>query len=126
MENLWHWIVMHWKDWGIAGVFTFVCGVFVWFFPNRKEWREERQAKANSGIDSRVLQALGNCKLWKGPRGKSGAGFPTVRTTEIAEFLKLDADVVADSLERLALQGRVSKNGGTFDDPSPIWLFVPR
>lgn len=45
---------------------------------------------------------------------------------ELADALNLDQDIVADSLERLASKGRVNKEGGILDDPSPIWLFVPR
>ena len=125
MEDLWHLITLHWKDWGIPTISAVAGGVFVWFFPNRKEWREERQAKTEKRIDSKVLKALGNRELWKGPRAMTGAGIPAVRSAEIAEVLNFDEDAVADSLERLAWQGRADKDSGTLDDPRPIWLFVP-
>jgi Mn-dependent DtxR family transcriptional regulator len=56
----------------------------------------------------------------------SGAGFPAVRTREIAEYLKLDPEAVSESLERLRAKGRVAKETGTLDDASPIWLYLPR
>jgi hypothetical protein len=56
----------------------------------------------------------------------TGAGVPVVRTAEVAEQTHLEHHVVADSLERLYCQGRVRKEGGAQDDPSPIWHYAPR
>ena len=126
MTQLWHLIVAHWKDWGVPTIAAALGGVFVWFFPNRKEWRQARKERAASKIDSLVLGAISDFSLWKGPRAMTGAGVPAVRASEIAQILHVDYDTVADSLERLYVQGRVNRENGTLDDPSPTWLFVPR
>jgi hypothetical protein len=126
MENLWHWIIVHWKSWGINGIVAGASSIITWVLARRREWNEDRQSKAESRIDSKVLHAIGSRELWKGSRAMTGAGIPAVRSAEIAVVLRLDEEVVADSLERLEMRGRVSKDGGTLDDPRPIWLFVPR
>jgi hypothetical protein len=119
--------ILHWL---ISGAFGFLgglaAGAFKWFYPSRKEWRENRRAKRESKIDIMVLAAISNFTLWKGARPITGAGVPGVRGWEIADQLRLNRDVVADSLERLLVQGKVRKEGGTLDDPSPIWHYAPR
>ena len=126
MANLWHWIALNWGPLGIGTCIGGAFSLFVWFIPNRKEWKVERQEKAEKRLDSKVLNALADQSLWKGPRPMTGAGILAVRSAEIAQHLKMDNNLVADSLERLADQGRASNQGGTLDNPSPYWLFVPR
>jgi|ERR1035437_8755338 hypothetical protein len=126
MTNLWHWIALNSGPLGIGTCFGGAFTIFLWFFPNRKEWKVERQAKANLKTDSRVHEALGNRSIWKGSRGMSGAGFYAVRSDEIAEYLKLDPEAVNESLERLRTKGRANKEKGTLDDARPIWIYLPR
>jgi predicted transcriptional regulator len=56
----------------------------------------------------------------------TGAGFYAVRSDEIADYLKSDPEQVNESLERLRLKGRSSKETGTLDDARPIWIYLPR
>jgi|GEM_PF-5910529 len=122
MINIWS-LVSHLMA---AGLGALIAGIFLWFFPNRKDWAEDRKARREAKIDTQVLRAISDFTLWKGPRGMTGAGIPAVRSAEIADVLRLDNDAVADSLERLYEQGKVRKEGGTLDDPSPMWHFAPR
>jgi hypothetical protein len=127
MDSIWQWVTGHLAQWAIpGGIGIFIGAAFKWFYPSRKEWLEARQLNRNRKTDIRVLGAIADQSLWKGARGMTGAGIFAVRAAEIAQHLNLDLDHVADSLERLYLKGKVSKVTGTLDDPSPIWLFVPR
>jgi hypothetical protein len=126
MTSLWHWIALNWGALGIGTCFGCAFTVFLWFFPNRKEWIAVRREKAERKLDSRVHEALGDRTIWKGSRGMSGAGFPAVRSDEIAEHLELDAEAVNESLERLRAKGRANKGTGTLDDTRPIWIYLPR
>jgi len=126
MDNPWPFFISHWTQivaWIIGNA---TGGIFVWLYPNRKEWREERKVKAEREIDSRVIEALGDFDLWKGPRPMTGAGILAVKSDEIAEHLRLSQDDVADSLERLEARGRATHSGGSLNDPAPWWFVVPR
>jgi hypothetical protein len=131
MANLWHYFTAHWTNWVIPLV-TWILGnvtggIFVWLYPNRKAWREERKEKSEREVDSRVLEALGNFGLWrKGPRARTGAGIPGVKSDELAELLQLSQDAIADSLERLEAVGKAKRSSGSLDDPAPWWFIVPR
>jgi hypothetical protein len=126
MTSLWHWIAVNWGPLGIGTCFGGAFSVFLWFFPNRKEWKAQQQEKAEKRLDSRVHEALGNREIWKGPRAMTGAGFYAVRSDEIAQYLKEDAETVSESLERLKAKGRANKETGTLDDARPIWIYLPR
>jgi hypothetical protein len=124
MAKIWHWFVLNSAT--LAICVGGALAALLWLFPNRKEWGAGRQEKANFKTDFRVYEALGNRSLWKGARPKNGAGFPQVRCDEIAEYLKLDAKVVNDSLDRLVAQGGAIKQDGTFSDARPRWIYLPR
>jgi hypothetical protein len=126
MTNLWNWISINWGPLSVGTCFAGGFSVFLWFFPNRKEWRAERRVKAEKNLDSKVHEALGNRTIWRGARGMSGAGFYAVRSDEIAEYLGLDAEAVGESLERLRVKGRANKETGTLDDARPIWIYLSR
>jgi hypothetical protein len=119
MTNIWNWVVS-----GSAGfVGGLLGGTFKWFFPSRRDWNENRKAKADQKVDSKVLGAIGDYKLWTGARPMTGAGIPVIQAQEIAEVLNLDLDTVADSLERLRFHGRVSKDD---DCVPPNWWHRPQ
>jgi hypothetical protein len=122
MTNVWN-LASHLAA---AGIGAFLAGVFLWFFPNRKEWIDARRKRREAKIDARVLAAISNYELWNGACPMTGAGVPVVRSAEIAEYLHIDRDVAADSLERLLYWGKVRKESGTLDDPSPTWHHAPR
>ena len=126
MGNVWHWIIVHWKGWGINGIVAGVASAITWVLARRKEWKEERREKAEQKLDSKVLKALGERTVWKGPRPTIIGGFPGVKSDEMAEYLQLDQDAVADSFERLEKRGRATRSKGTINDPGPWWYIVPR
>ncbi len=77
-------------------------------------------------IRSEILKALSDNSLWPGPRAMTGGGYPAVRAAELAEYLSMDLDTVADHLEYLEGRGRVNRNSGTFDNHAPQWNVIPR
>lgn len=77
-------------------------------------------------IDRRVLETLGDRTLWTGARPMTGAGEPAVRSSEIAQLLSLDTEIIADSLGRLESKGRAKNAGGTLDNPAPYWFIIRR
>src|SRR5579863_2045635 len=125
-EHLRHWIAGNWTTPINSLISAFVGGMVSRLLPTREEARTKRRVRAEKEIDSLAHEALGNRFIWKGSRGMSGAGFPAVRTREIAEYLKLDPEAVSESLERLRSKGLAVKETGTLDDASPIWLYLPR
>src|SRR5580765_6797417 len=88
------WTVEHWKAWSIPAVIGTIVSVIGWSRARRKEWKESKQARTESEVDSQVLGALGNPNLWPMPRPITGAGVPVVRASEVAEHLSLDTDTV--------------------------------
>lgn len=122
------WFLDHWKNWGIPTVAFVgsVVGAATWLRARWKEREEARRAKAESAVDSRVIQALQNRNLWSSHRGFTGAGDLLVRSAELAEALELDCDAVTDSLKRLEAQGRVRNAGGTMNNPAPNWQILHR
>ena len=61
MTNLWHYFLSHWGISLLSWLFGNVTGgVFIWFYPNRKEWKAERQEKAEKKLDADVLRVLGD------------------------------------------------------------------
>jgi hypothetical protein len=63
MQDIWHWIVDHYKSWGIYAILLGVSNLGTWILARRKdlnEWKASRQAKADKKIDAQVLQATGN------------------------------------------------------------------
>ena len=69
MSNTWNWIFLHWENWAVSGAFGFMGGVlggtFKWFYPSRKEWKEERKAKADKKLESEILALLSDHQIWK-------------------------------------------------------------
>lgn len=132
------WIIQQWKL--ISSIAVVVGGVVIWTYKARKaradalaaeslRRREEAvalQVSSAVSVDKEVLQALANTDLWKGPRPMTGGGVPAVRAAEIATHLRLQVDLVADSLERLENDGKVREHGGTLDNPAPYWTIVRR
>src|SRR5579864_3487444 len=97
--NLLRWCIEHWRSWGIPTIVGSGVAAGTWLLTRRKEWKEARQTKADSAVDSKVIQTLQDRDLWCGPRRvMTGAGDPGVRSAEIAEALSLDRDVVIESL----------------------------
>jgi hypothetical protein len=107
MTNFWSLFVAHWElsliSW-LFGNFT-ASGVFLWFYPNRKEWRAERQEKAEKNLEAEVLKMLGDGRIWK--------------AANIAGTLGRDRETTRTCLEDLVMRGRLQKGGGTFDDAAP-------
>ena len=120
MGNLWAWITVHWVTWVVpflTGIFgAFIGATFKWFYPTRKEWKEERKAKEEAKVDEKVLGAL------------FVGGFATgiFDAWQIAGATSLNHESVADSLERLEARGRVTRIEGTFDHPAPNWMYHNR
>jgi hypothetical protein len=118
MGNGWHSVLTTWRTWAISGA-TGIVGtwlgawlgaIFRWFYPSRKEWREERHLKDEKQIDARVYAYLDSL----------GAALQDAR--QIAAALGLEKDIAAESLERLEGRGRIRRLGGTTDNPSPTWI----
>jgi hypothetical protein len=126
LENLLRWCVDHWESWGVTAIIASLAGGGAWLLARRKEWKEARRAKAERAIDDRVIRALQNPDLWAGPRPFTGAGDRGVRSTELAEALSLDQEVVIGSLDRLEARGRVRNAGGTLGNPAPYWHILHR
>lgn len=125
-ETFWHQFVAHWREWGINGIVGGAAATIAWILARRKEWKQSKHAKAEQKLDSAILKALDNRTLWKGSRPMTGAGNFGVKSSEMAEHLKLDQDVVTDGLERLEVCGRVMRSDGGMSDPAPWWYIVPR
>lgn len=126
MNSLLHSIAENWKSLGITSAVAATASTITWMLARRREWVAARKDKAERKIDALVHQSLQNREFWKGPRPITGSGDFAVRTTELAEALKLENDTVADSLERLEWQGKVRNSGGTLDNPSPYWHILHR
>lgn len=128
MTNLLHWMAAQWAGLGIGGGVGVILGkAFDWWLPSRKELREERKVKLERKIDASVFQVPSTGQgVLKGARPMTGSGSPAIRTDEIAGILKLDHDVVADSLDRLESKGKARCAGGTTDNPSPYWHILYR
>jgi hypothetical protein len=107
---------MHWHEIRMAllagGVATVVGGIFAWFYLNRKEWQAGRRVKRERDIDARAIATLQDRNLWRSPRPTTDDGWPLLGTKELAIYLKLDQDAVAESLGRLERSGKVAKEAG--------------
>lgn len=114
MTNLWRWLSLNWGPLGIGTCLGACLGraysVFVWFFPNHKALKEEREIKVKKNLKDEVLRVLSNRQIWK--------------AANIAGTLGEDREAVRDCLEDLVMRGRVYKGGGTFDDPAPDYWSV--
>jgi hypothetical protein len=78
-----------------------------------------------TAIDATVLNALENRDLWNTHgRPVSRNGYFGVRANELARHLKMNENVVAESLSRLAAVGKVMNIGGTSEDATPRYHFV--
>lgn len=127
------WCMNHWSQLGTPALLVGMGGLFKWLYPSRKDWADERRAKAartrekaERDVDSKIISALNDRTIWTGAVSVTGAGYAAVRATQIAEVMILDRQIVVDSLERLEVQGRVRKGGGTFSDPAPYWTIIHR
>lgn len=110
------WIVVHWNGWGVNGVVAAIASATTWILARRKEWKESRREKANRKIDAAVYAQIR-------PIGNYAFLFDSEM---IARALSMDRDAVADSLERLEIQGKVSRQDGTLEHPAPLWSAIIR
>ena len=110
MANFWHWVAVNWGPLGIGACIGGVFSIFVWFKPNYKELKIERQEKAEKKLDAKVLRILGDNQIWKSAR--------------IAEVLSVDRENVIESLDRLEMRERVRSDSGTMDDPDRIYWIL--
>jgi hypothetical protein len=117
-----NWIVLHWASWVVSGVFGFLGGLlggtFKWFYPSRKEWREEQRGKAAKKLDTCVLEALGDPSVPRSSQGMTGGGMPLNRVSELSTHLNRGYDAVHESLNRLQSQGRARVDKGQ-------WFRIP-
>ncbi len=116
MTSPWQWIIVHWNGWGVNGVVAAIASGTTWILARRKEWKDSRRAKANAKIDTAVfaqIRPIGNYA-------------PLFDSEMIATALSIDRDAVADSLERLEIQGKVSRQAGTLEHPAPLWSAIIR
>jgi len=116
MASPWHWIILHWNGWGVNGVVAGLASATTWILARRKEWRDSRREKANAKIDATVfaqIRPVGNYAF-------------SMDSEMIASALSMDRDAIADSLERLEFQGKVTRQAGTLDHPAPFWRAVVR
>lgn len=122
MSETLKWVVAHWASWAISGAFGFVGGLlggtFKWFYPSRREWKEEQRERTANKVDSRVLEALTDPSVPRSSRGMAGAGAPLNRVSEIAAHLQLEYEDVHASLLRLQSRARASANGA-------VWVRLP-
>jgi len=88
--------------------------------------RDIYRTSRSKRIDARVLETLANRALWKRDRPMTGGGEPLVGAGEIAEITSISPEVVADSLERMEIAGKVRQHEGTLDDPAPYWTVARR
>lgn len=111
--NIWNLLIS-----GSAGfVGGVIGGTFKWFFPSFKDVREGRQTRVEAKIDAKVLTMM---------KSIFDQGSMLYGSHEIAGMMSMDAEKVADSLERLESRGRMRRFAGTNDDPSPSWDYIPR
>ena len=123
MANLWHLFVANWAIPLASWVFgTFVGATFRWFYPSRKEWKEQRRLKAEQKIDERVIDAMKGDSSQTFPVGRS----PRFQASDVAKVLDLEVDVVFDSLERLERKGRVHRGGHAIPGIPPSWTLNSR
>jgi DNA-binding MarR family transcriptional regulator len=134
MNNIWQWIVEHWKT--LGAILASTAGALVWFYKIRKaradaitseiELQQAQHASSTlSSTEKRLLEALADNGLW--PNNPStGAGERLVRVGQLAQVLSMKEETVADSLERLERLNRVIRDSGTLDNPAPYWRIVPR
>ena len=114
------------NGWFVSGGIGFSVGAIVgatfkWFYPSRKEWKEERRLNFEKEFDRRLMEAIENRDLWKGPRPMTGGGDRAVRGDELAEHLEEDIEETRASLERLENSRRLENIGGHLADPTPRW-----
>jgi hypothetical protein len=122
MESLWHWTIIHWKEWGINGIVAGAASTITWILARRKEWKEQRRLKAEQRIEERVLDAM---------KGDTSRIFPIRRdkwfqASDLAKALDLAVDVVFDGLERLERKRRVRRGGTMIPGYPPSWALNPR
>jgi hypothetical protein len=126
MTNLWHSFIAHWANWLIpfvTWVFGTVMGAtFRWFYPSRKEWKEERHLKAEQRIEESVLDAM---------KRDASHTLPIPRdqwfeASDIVKALGIEVDAAFDSLGRLERKGRVRRGGTNIRGRAPSWTLNPR
>jgi type II secretory pathway component PulF len=121
-----HWVIDHWKQWGITATIVGITNIATWFLAQRKEWKEARRTKREKKIDAKVLEALESAHSWSESKLMTGSGIIYVRSLELAQHLSMDKEAVADCLERLESRARVERGDGSMSDPSPVWRIIPR
>jgi hypothetical protein len=126
MTSLWNSFVAHWVNWVIP-VVTWIFGTvmgatFRWFYPNRKEWEDQRRRKVEEATDSRILNAIRDEKLW----GTSVPGQRRFQAVQVASVLSLNVDAVRESLERLEAKAKVRRGGTNLPSLPPFWMVVPQ
>lgn len=121
MGSVGPWITAHWTTW-LVPLLTWIFGNFTgaafrWFYPSRKEWKEERKAREDGRSDEKVIRAL----------FVGGMATGIFDSWQISQRTHLDHETVCDSLERLRARGIVTRaGGGTLDHPAPGWMYLDR
>jgi hypothetical protein len=111
MTNPWDSFIAHWAIPVASWIFgTFMGATFRWFYPSRKEWKEERREKAERKMDADVLRAL--------------AGGVILTSAWIADGMKAEREQVIESLDRLEHKGRVQSDSGTMDNPARVYWIL--
>ncbi len=113
MKDLWNLFIAHWAIPLASWIFgTFTGAAFRWFYPSRKEWKEERREKAERKLDAEVLRVLDGVEI--------------LTSARIAEIMKAERERVTGSLNRLELKAWVQSDSGTMDNPARVYWTLER
>jgi hypothetical protein len=111
MERLWHWIIANWRMLSLATLFGSLLaaafGAFKWVYPSKAAVTAKRQVARREWLDERVLAALSDPSIRRQSNGRTEAGYPLSRVSEIAAHIQEDRDAVYESLSRMEQRGRV-------------------
>jgi hypothetical protein len=109
MTNLRHWIALNWGPLSIVACLTAGAGgvykLFLWFFPNRKEWKEQHRMKIETEIDAAIIEAMRNKATWEKLGKAHILGHDWLAASEIAAVTEMKVEDVEAGLERLAFKG---------------------
>ena len=75
-------------------------------------------------IDTLVLKALKNKKIWKISGGITGAGYFIIHRSELEKQLSLSRRDIISSLDRLESAGEITNDGSSIDRPDDPAYYV--